>query len=390
MGRRWKARIAALAVLLLAACELDDPVGTDSPLSDTERHAPAGSAAGMQVFRFETFGNERFWTDSLLLHEAIQNVDPITALSVGLKVDSERLPPGFLASADLDDPATTVELLRRDAILGVRAKVDEGLIVRLGITCAFCHSVVDNSAGEGIGRRLDGWPNRDLQVGTIVALSSVVQEDAALLAVLTSWLPGFYDPYFNHDGINHPVLIPPAYGLQDVPLETYTGEGPISYWNAYVAVTQMHGQGDFSQPLLGISIDNNPDLVTQKLPLLLAYQLSLLAPPPPEGFFDADAAEAGQAVFAEVCASCHVPPTFTDAPTLHDADETDIDPLYATRGTTGQYRATPLRALWQHAPYFHDGSEATLEDVVDHYEAALGFSLSTEDRNNLIEYLKSL
>lgn len=387
-GDVW--RTLALIASVGLGCEVDGPMESASTDTEFQGALSSSGARGRQIFRFETFGNERFWTDTLRLHEGVQNVDPITALQVGLKVDADRLPPGLLASADLDDPATTVELLRRDAVLGVRAKVTNGVITQIGITCAFCHSTVDNSAGEGIGKRLDGWPNGDLDVGAIVALSPVVQEDAALLAVLNTWEPGFYDPYFNQDGLNHPVVIPPAYGLQDVPLETYTGEGPISYWNAYVAVTQMHGQGNFSQPLLGISIVNSPDLVTQRLPNLLAYQLSLEKPPPPNGSFDSEAAAEGALVFASACASCHVPPTFTDAPNLHDANETDVDPLYATRGTTGQYRATPLRALWQHPPYFHDGSAQTLEEVVDHYIAALGLSLSAADEENLVEYLKSL
>lgn len=380
----------ALLSLVLSACQSEGPLSSDSEIPGAGRDVDAAAAKGREVFRYETFGNERFWTDTLRLHTAIQTVDPLTALSVGLKVDADRLPPGLLLSADLTDPATTVELLRRDAVLGVRARVSGGEIQRIGITCALCHSTVDNSAGAGIGRRLDGWPNGDLDVGAIVALSPELQDDPEVLAVLTSWGPGFYDPYFNQDGINHPVVIPPAYGLQGVPLETYTGEGPISYWNAYVAVTQMHGQGDFSQPLLGIHIQNSPDLVTHRLPLLLAYQLSLPAPPPPPGSFDVAAAADGQAVFATACASCHVPPTFTDAPTLHDFSETGMDPLYATRGTTGRYRATPLRALWQHPPYFHDGSASTLEDVVEHYNSILGLGLSPDQMSDLVEYLKSL
>ncbi|HET9332058.1 MAG TPA: hypothetical protein VFQ21_00590 [Gemmatimonadota bacterium] len=390
MRCRWTGKAAAIIpAVVLAGCQLEGPFGSGSSFSGPERDV-ASAASGQQVFRYETFGNERFWTDTLRLHAAIQTVDPLTALSVGLKVDADRLPPGFLQSADLTDPATTVELLRRDAVLGVRAQVAGGEIRRLGITCAFCHSTVDNSVGEGIGRRLDGWPNGDLDVGRIVALSPELQDDPEVLSVLTSWGPGFYDPYFNQDGLNDPVVIPPAYGLQGIPLETYTGEGPISYWNAYVAVTQMHGQGDFRQPLLGISIQNSPDLVTHRLPLLLAYQLSLPAPPPPDGSFDADAAADGEAVFAAACASCHVPPTFTDAPTLHAAGETGVDPVYATRGTTGMYRATPLRALWQHSPYFHDGSAPTLEDVVEHYESVLPLFLSPDEKHDLVEFLKSL
>lgn len=259
----------------------------------------------------------------------------------------------------------------------------------IGTTCALCHSTVDNSVGAGIGNRLDGWPNVDLDVGRILALSPFLQDPSTQM-VLNSWGAGFYDPYWNHDGINAPVVIPPAFGLQGVPLETYTGEGPISYWNAYVAVTQMHGQGSFSEPLLGINIVNRPDLVTQKLPILLAYQLSLETPPPPPGSFDPQAAIEGEQVFSAACASCHVPPTFTDAPTLHDASETGVNPLYATRGKTGKYRSTPLRALWQHPPYFHDGSAETLEDVVDHYNGVLGLGLTDSQKADLVEYLKSL
>ena len=200
-----------------------------------------------------------------------------------------------------------------------------------------------------------------------------------------------YDAYFNHDGINDPVVMPPIYGLQDVALENYSGEGPISYWNAYVAVTQMHGQGNFTDPGLGINVVANPDLVTPKLPELLEYQLSLETPAPPPGSFDAVAAGRGQTVFTTYCASCHVPPTFTDAgTTLHLAAEVGTDGVRALRGNTDQYRTTPLRALWQHAPYFHDGSAATLDAVVDHYESALGFTLTPEQQADLVQYLKSL
>lgn len=279
-----RSKIALIGFLLMSGCTVDSPV--DSPIDAGTDHgetalSPA-AAKGRQVFRFDTYGNERFWTDTLEMHQVIQtSVDPLTALEVGLKVDSKRLPPRFLADADLTDPTTTVELLRRDAVLGLRAKVTgKGTIQEIGITCALCHSTVDNSVGAGIGNRLDGWPNVDLDVGRILSLSPFLQ-DPDIQMVLTSWGPGFYDPYWNHDGINAPVVIPPAFGLQGVPLETYTGEGPISYWNAYVAVTQMHGQGSFSEPLLGINIVNRPDLVTQKLPILLAYQLSLQTPPPP-------------------------------------------------------------------------------------------------------------
>src|SRR5690606_1985054 len=145
------------------------------------------------------------------------------------------------------------------------------------------HSVVDDSFAPGIGRRLDGWANTDLNVGAIVALSPAIPEP--LKTIMRGWGPGKYDPRINQDGLNTPVVIPPAYGLRGVDLETYTGDGPVSYWNAYVAVTQMHGQGDFSDPRLGISIDREPDLVTEKLPALREYQFSLATPDPSAGSF---------------------------------------------------------------------------------------------------------
>jgi hypothetical protein len=249
---------------------------------------------------------------------------------------------------------------------------------------------VDNSVAQGVGRRLDGWPNRDLNVGAIVALSPAL--DAATKAVFNSWGPGRYDAYFNHDGTNDPVLIPPAYGLRDVALETYTGEGPISYWNAYVAVTQMHGQGSFSDPRIGIEIVAQPDRVTPKLPVLRDYQFTLEAPAPPVGSFDPVAAARGRVVFmgAGRCASCHIPPTFTVAPVLHTPAETGMDGVLAGRGATGRYRTTPLRGAWQHPPYFHNGSAATLEAVVDHYNSVLGLGLTSAQRADLVQFLKSL
>jgi len=381
--------LCALGLLAVAACG-------DEPLS-SPRPAPAlvsagAPASGREIFRHETWGDEAFWTTTLRLHEVVQTaVDPVTALTVGLKVDAERLPPGFLAGADLRSPAATVELLRRDAVLGLKAKITAGgQIATLGITCALCHSTVDNSVAPGVGRRLDGWPNRDLNVGAIVALSPVL--DAATKAVFQSWGPGRYDAYLNHDGKNAPVLIPPAYGLRDVALETYTGEGPISYWNSYVAITQMHGQGSFSDPRLGINVVAQPDRVTPKLPVLRDYQFTLEPPPPPSGSFDPSAAERGRVVFngSGRCASCHIPPTYTDAPLLHTPAETGSDPVLAGRGATGRYRTTPLRGAWQHPPYFHDGSAATLADVVARYNTTLLLGLTARQRADLVQFLKSL
>jgi hypothetical protein len=247
---------------------------------------------------------------------------------------------------------------------------------------------------EGIGSRLDGYANRDLDPGKILSLSPFFAGDAEALAALTSWGPGYYDPRWNQDGINHPVLIPPIYGLAGVPLETYTGDGPISYWNAYVGVTQMGGQGQFFDPRIDVAVINQPDLVTPKLPALYEYQISLAAPVPAPDSFDAVAAARGKEVFegAARCASCHSGPNFTDVVeyALHDASETGMEEVTAARSATGKYRTTPLRALAQHPPYFHDGSAATLEAVVAHYDSQLALALSDPEKTDLIEYLKSL
>jgi len=389
-GRRLAAGVAlaaALPTLILAGLTLS--------------HAkPAGNKQdGQFIFRHDNFGNEDLWTDVLRLHEVIQSsVSPATALSVGLKVDATALPPNFLATHDLNSPATTVELLRRNAVLGVAAKVEDRRITSIGITCALCHSTVDDSVAAGVGRRLDGWPNLDLNPGAIIALSPALT--AQQKAVYNSWGPGRYDPRFNIDGLSTPLVIPPAYGLMGVPFETVTGDGPISYWNAYVAVTQMGGHGSFSDPRLGIDIVQTPDLVTPKLPALLQYQLSLAAPPPPAGSFDMAGAARGEALFngAARCGTCHIAPSYSDVqngpdastPLLHDPAETGMDPAYAARTATKRYRTTPLRALWQHAPYFHDGSAPTLDAVVSHYDGHLALGLTAAQKADLVEFLKSL
>jgi len=332
------------------------------------------------------------------MHEVIEGVSPTTALAVGLKVDVDALPASLVADlkagrVDLNSPATTIALLKLDAVVGVRAAVNaNNRVISFGVTCALCHSTVDNALAPGIGRRLDGWPNRDLQPGLILSLSPALQA-AATHAVLTSWGAGKYDARWNHDGKNDPVVIPPAYGLAGVNLATYTGEGTVSYWNAYVAVTQMHGRGTFVAPKIGDDIRHTPDLVTSKLPALLLYQLSLEAPAPPAGSFDPAAARRGAALFAGVarCASCHVPPHYSDANSgLHAPSDAGTNPLLAERGSTGKYRTTPLRALWQHPPYFHDGSAATLEAVVDHYVRVLGLRLTPQERTDLVQFLRSL
>ena len=368
---------------------------------------------GQQIFRFDTFGDEQLWTDTLQMQQAIAGVSPATALGVGLKVDVDALPPAVIAAlqagqVDLNDPAVTIELLRLNAVVGVMGKVDDtGQLTRVGTTCALCHSTVDNSFTTGIGRRLDGWPNRDLNVGAILGLSPALPE--SLKAEFSTWGPGNYDPrHHAFDGTNIiplnsptlPVLIPPAYGLRGVGFETYTGDGSISYWNAYVGVSQMGGQGNFSDPRIGLTISQKPDRVTPKLPALLDYQLSLVAPPPPSGSFNAAAARRGERVFEGKgrCAGCHIAPTYTDVlsgpdprvPLLHDPAEIGTEPVYATRSATGRYRTTPLRGAWQRPPYFHDGSAATLMDVVNHYDAQFGLNLSAQQKADLVEFLTSL
>ncbi len=357
----------------------------------SSRLSPATIAEGQRIFRYDTFGDEQLWTDRLRMHEVVQTIDPLTALAVGLKVDADALPPGILDSVDLEDPATTVALLKLNAVVGVQASVDaDNRITRLGITCALCHSTVDDSVLPGIGHRLDGWPNLDLDPGRIIALSPALSEETK--AVYNSWGPGKYDPRFNIDGLSTPLVLPPAYGLHGIRNETYTGDGPVSYWNAYVAVTQMGGHGNFRDDRLGIDIVQTPDLVTSKLPALRAYQLSLRAPAPPPGSYDAAAALRGQAVFARNCMNCHVGGDGTDnnSGRLHAPEETGMDGAYAARTANKAYRTTPLRGLWQHPPYFHDGSAATLEDVVTHYDTVLQLQLTEAQRADLAEYLRTL
>lgn len=367
------------------------------------------AATGKDIFRFDTFGDETFWTDTLGMHHVIQrSVDPTTALKVGLKVDTDSLPPAVVrgiksGAISLTSPATTVALLKMNAVVGVKGDVrtinGTDSLVRVGITCAFCHSTVDNSFSEGIGKRLDGWPNRTLNVGAIIALSPMVT--AAQKAVYNSWGPGKYDPRYNLDGKNGPQVIPPAYGLRGIHRITVTGDGSdVAYWNRYVSVTQMHGHGTFSEPRTGVNVRNvPPDLVTSKLPALQAYQLSLAAPAPPPRSYDSAAAVRGREVFNGdgKCATCHTGALFTDANTkLHSPSEVVSEPepggapSYASRSATKMYRTPPLAGLWQHPPYFHNGIAPTLDDVVDLYDMKKNLGLSARQKADLVQYLKSL
>jgi hypothetical protein len=370
--------LAAIAVALSGSASVTH--GTPQ-MFQPQQASDARHREGQAIFRFDTFGDEQLWTDVLRMHDVISAVGPATALAVGLKVDVDALPPGVIAAlragtVNLKDPAVTIELLRLNAVVGVKGSVDgAGQLTTVGVTCALCHSTVDNSFAPGIGRRLDGWANTDLDVGAIVALSPVLDDETK--AEFRGWGPGKYDPrHHAFDGTSIiplnspslPIVIPPIYGLRGVGFETFTADGPISYWNSYVGIGQMGGKGNFSDPRIGLSIEQTPDLVTPKLRALLHYQLSLRTPRPAAGAFGPD----------------------NRIPFLHAPEEVGMDPAYAARTATGKYRTTPLRGLLQHPPYFHDGSAPNLLAVVNHYDALFRLNLTPAQKADLVEYLKSL
>lgn len=407
------ASVVFIVAMAVAMSGFAPAIRAEQTTRTSERDGRSSPPDGQAIFRFDTFGDEQLWTNVLRMHEVLPAVSPKTALAVGLKVDADALPADVVAAlkagtVDLTDPAVTVLLLRLNAVVGVKGTVDPmGRLTKVGITCALCHSSVDNSFAPGIGKRLDGWANTDLNVGAIVALSPAV--DDATKAEFRSWGPGKYDPrHHAFDGTNLiplnspslPIVIPPIYGLKGVGFETFTGDGPISYWNSYVGVGQMGGHGSFSDPRIGLAIKQTPDLVTPKLPALLEYQLSLRTPRPPRRSFNDEAADRGKDLFRGKarCSTCHRSPILTDVlsgpdrrvPFLHDADEVGTDPGYAARSATGKYRTTPLRGLQQHPPYFHDGSAPDLPAVVSHYDTLFRLHLSERQKADLVEYLKSL
>ena len=386
---------------------------------------------GRQVFRFDTFGDEDFWGGALRLHEAIEGekfggvgdgVSPNTALAVGLKVDIDALSQKLIqdlkkGKVNLDDPATTLDLLKLNAVIGLTGFFNEdGSLKSLGIQCALCHSVVDNSLAPGIGHRFDGWANRDLNVGAIVNLSpdlGVVTDllgldDTTVRSVLSSWGAGKFDAELFLDGKNAPTLIPPAFGLAGVNLHTWTGWGSATHWNAFVANLEMHGKGTFFDPRLNDAaqfpiaaaagfgdVRNSPDLITSKLAALHIYQLGIAAPIPSGTSFDKAAADRGKAVFTGKadCARCHVPPLFTEPGwNMHTPAEVGIDDFQANRAPDKRYRTSPLAGLFSHQKggFYHDGRFATLLDVINHYNTLFSLSLSDAEKNDLIEYLKSI
>jgi len=433
--------LAACCVVLFA--QQNRTSSASNPISAGDRNVPNNNAGAMvdegrQVFRFATFDDESFWGDQLKLHQAIEGaklggvgggVSPKTALAVGLKVDVDALPSALIeqlkqGKVNLDDPAVTLALLKLNSVLGVTGFFNaDGSLKSMGIQCALCHSTVDDSLAPGIGHRLDGWANRDLNVGAIVALAPNLQPFADLLGVdqntlrtvLESWGPGHFDAElaldgkaFRPDGKTSAVLIPPAFGLAGVNLHTWTGWGSVTYWNAFVANLEMHGKGTFFDPRLNDPtqfpiaakagfghVTNVPDDITPLLAALHFYQLAIPAPAPPKGSFDEEAAQRGQAIFngKARCSSCHVPPLYTEPGwNLHTPEEVCVDGFQAERAPDKRYRTSPLNGLWTHTKggFYHDGRFNTLREVVNHYDSCLSLSLTDQDTTDLVEFLKSL
>lgn len=404
---------------------------------EVEDYAEKMIKEGREIFRYDTFGSEDFWGGKLRLHEAIlgekqggvgPGLSAKGALEVGLKVDIGKLPKILgevikTGHVSLNHPETTLELLRADAVLGVKGFFDEQKkMTAIGIQCAFCHSTVDDSFAKGIGRRLDGWPNRDLNVGAIVALAPNLKpfaellDEATVVKVLKSWGPGKYDAELNQDGKafrpdgkSAATVLPAAFGLAGVNLHTYTGWGSVTYWNAYVANTQMYGQGTFFDPRMKdagqFPVGNKagfpnkrstPDKVSGKLAALHFYQLAIPAPKPSKDSFDAASAARGKAVFEGKarCATCHVPPLFTEPGwSMHTAEEMGIDDFQASRSPDRKfYRTTPLSGLFVRAKggFYHDGRFADYRAVIEHYNRQFRLNLTESEKTELIEYLKSI
>lgn len=392
---------------------------------------------GRETFRHDTFGSESYWGDQLKLHDAIKGeknggvgagLSPKAALRAGLKVDTEKLPKEIVegikaGTVNLDDPATTVELLRLDAVVGVKGIFEEKKLKSIGINCALCHSTTDDSFSVGIGTRLDGWPNRDLNIGAIVSmapnlkplLKSLGVDETTLKKVLSSWGPGRYDAQINMDGKafkpdgkTAATLLPAAFGLAGVNLHTYNGWGSVTHWNAYVAVTQMHGKGIFYDPRLNNkkkyplavkngywNIRSNPDFVTSKLASLQFYQLAIPAPSPDEKTFDKSMASKGEILFngKAQCMTCHVPPLYSEPGwNMHTANEIGIDNFQAKRSPDEKYRTTPLKGLFvrEKGGFYHDGRFASYRAVIDHYDSLKKLKLNENEKKELEQFLRSL
>jgi hypothetical protein len=453
-----------LVVVLILGRSTSGAAKPDKKLTqDPIENATNKTKQGQQIFRFDTFGDQAFWGDTLRLHQAIEGaalggvgpgVSPRTALAVGLKIDIDALPRNLLEQIErgrvnLNDPAVTVALLQLNAVVGLTGIFSGSTLQSVGIQCAFCHSTVDNSQpalcagvitpnpGTGcIGHRLDGWANRDLNVGAIVALAPNLSPFATLLGVdqatvrtvLNSWGPGKFDAELILDGktsnpqqitdgrvtgTNVPgaVLIPPAFGLGGVNLHTWTGWGSVPHWNAFVANLEMHGIGRFFDPRLNNAaqfpiaaangfgdlphINPDDDLITSKLSDLQFYQLAIPSPQPPGGSFDPAAAARGDELFSGKagCNNCHVEPLWTDPGwNLHTPEEVCIDAFQANRAPDLRYRTSPIGALFTHTKggFYHDGRFPTLNAVVDHYDTCMKLGLASSEKSDLVQYLLSL
>jgi hypothetical protein len=439
--------LLSLLVVTASGCSKSSSASVQGSGDAAKDNAILMAEQGKQTFRFDTFGDEAFWGDTLKLHRAIEGstfggvgsgVSPNTALSVGLKVDVDALTQELVTqlkngTVNLDDPANTLALIKLNSVVGITGFFNaDGSMKSIGIQCALCHSTVDDSLAPGIGHRLDGWANRDLNVGAIINLSPDLSAVATLLgvaeatvrAVLSGWGPGKFDAQLFLDGKaakpggalgSSATLIPPAFGLSGVNLHTSTGWGSVTYWNAFVAVLEMHGKGTFYDSRLNdpvkypvaaangfYNVRNDPDLVTSKLPALQFYQLAIAAPTPTAGSFDAAAAGRGKTLFngKAKCSTCHVPPLFTEPGwNMHTAAEIGLTgtngDFQAKRSPDGFYRTTPLKGLWTHTKggFFHDGRFATLLDVVNHYNSNMPtgpLGLTDTEKTDLVEYLKSL
>ncbi len=462
-----------LAIVFLGVMAPGSKSQSNNDKDSTASNAVQLVQQGRQIFRFDTFGDQAFWGDTLKLHQAIEGaglggvgpgVSPKMALSAGLKVDIDALPSNLLqqlqhGQVNLDNPAITVALLKLNAVVGLTGFFDStGALTSVGIQCAFCHSTVDNSnpalcagtiqpnPGTGcVGHRLDGWANRDLNVGGIIALAPDLSAVANLLStvqpvtqtavrnVLNSWGPGKFDAELFLDGktfnpqqvtdgvvtgtnVSGATLIPPAFGLGGVNLHTWTGWGSVPHWNAFVANLEMHGKGRFWDPRLndggqfpiaaangfgdlrlpnGQHIDPDDDQITSKLQALQFYQLAIPSPQPPAGSFDPAAAARGDELFSgkAQCNNCHVEPLWSDPGwNLHTPTEVCIDSFQADRAPDHRYRTSPIGDLFTHSKggFYHDGRFATLGNVVDHYDSCMSLGLTSSEKNDLIQYLLSL
>ena len=468
LGAQLLAFVLVIALAIITGRHLrgDDRDKGSGPIA---ANAVKKIATGRYVFRFDTFGDESFWGGSLKLHEAIAGsalggvgagLSPRAALGAGLKVDVDSLPSDVReelvnGNVNLDSPATTLALLKLNAIVGITGFFDSsGALRSMGIQCALCHSTVDSSlpalcAGAivpnpntgCVGHRLDGWPNRDLNVGAIVSLAPDLSPFVNLLSVtqpgitqddvrkvLTAWGPGKFDAELILDGkafntaqmtdgvvntapVSGATLLPPAFGLGGVNLHTWTGWGSVPHWNAFVANLEMHGKGRFFDSRLNNAtqfpiaahfgfgdlphIDPDSDQITSKLAALQLYQLALPSPQPPPGSFDKAAADRGDKLFSgkALCNNCHVEPLWTDPGwNLRSPVDVCIDSFQANRAPDLKYRTAPLGALFTHIKggFYHDGRFPTLNSVVDHYNNCMSLGLADSEKHDLVQYLLSL